>query len=234
MTKGQVGGAGTGAEGLHVVSVRTAAYYAIQYPETGLNQDTRSLVVLHGWGQSSASFMRKFASLKHHNILVVAPQAPHQFYLDQATRKVGFGWLTSFDRDRGVATAVTALDSIFREIEEALGFPFVPVVLGFSQGVSMAWRYAALGACPVAGVVACGGDFPADVEAVLAARGPVPTMLVHGTDDVIVPIAKGNAAECILAKLGYVPETLYFSGGHEVPEALLTRLPIWIETAAQT
>ena len=174
MTKDPVGVAATVAEGLHFVSVQTAAYYAVQYPDAGLNRETRSLIVLHGWGQSSSSFIRKFASLKRHNILVIAPQAPHQFYLDQITRKVGFGWLTSFDRDRGVATAVATLDTIVRKIDEEASRPLTPVVLGFSQGVSMAWRYAAYGERSVAGVVACGGDFPADVEEVLPARGRMP------------------------------------------------------------
>lgn len=221
-----------GAEGLSTVTVESVAYFATQYPENGLNAETRCLVVLHGWGQNSRSFIRKFDALKQQNILVIAPQAPHQFYLDMATRKVGFGWLTAFDRDRGIATAVTALDTILSHVEGKTGAPLKPVLLGFSQGVSMAWRYAVHGGRAAVGVIACGGDLPPDVEEVLSVRSRFPVMLVHGKDDSIVPFSKGEAAEAVLLSLGITPETLFFDGGHDLPEGLLARLPGWMEEAS--
>lgn len=218
----------TGAEGLRTVAVESTAYYATQYPDNGLDPQTRSLVVLHGWGQNSRSFLRKFASLRRQNILVIAPQAPHQFYLDMATRKVGFGWLTAFDRDNGIATAVAALDVILGQVAGETGFTLRPVILGFSQGVSMAWRYAIHGGHPAAGLIACGGDLPPDVEKVLPGRAPFPVMLVHGKSDTIVPFSKGEAAEVALRTSGHSPETLYFDGGHDVPPALIDQLPAWM------
>lgn len=221
----------TTSDGLRTVPVASTAYYGIQFPETGLDADTRTLVVLHGWGQNSRSFLRKFASLAQHNILVIAPQAPHQFYLDQVTRKVGFGWLTSFERDRGIALGVSALDAILDQVELEAGRPLLPLLLGFSQGVSMAWRYAIHGAHSVSGVVVCGGDLPPDVEAALPGWEPRPILVVHGRNDAIVPVAKGEAAEVALKGLGLFPETMYFDGGHDVPEALLERLPGWMREA---
>ncbi len=232
MVPGQGRETGTGAEGLRTIFVESTAYYAVQYPDAGLNRETISLVVLHGWGQNSRSFLRKFAALKHHNILIIAPQAPHQFYLDMATRKVGFGWLTAFDRDRGIATAVAALDTILRQVEVETREPLNPVLLGFSQGVSMAWRYAIYGAHSASGVIACGGDLPPDVEKALPGRVQFPVMLVHGRGDSIVPFSKSEAAETALRTIGISPEILYFDGGHDLPMALLERLPGWMKEAS--
>ncbi len=227
------GETGTGAEGLRTVTVASTAYYALQYPGDGLNRETMALVVLHGWGQNSRSFLRKFDALKRHNILVIAPQAPHQFYLDMATRKVGFGWLTAFDRDRGISMAVTALDTILDQVGVEVGLRLQPTLLGFSQGVSMAWRYALHGAHSASGVIACGGDLPPDVEEALSTGSHWPAMLVHGKADAIVPFSKGEAAETALRSFGIVPETLYFDGGHDLPAGLMERIPDWMKEISQ-
>lgn len=221
-------------EGLHVVQVHTSGYYALQLPDAGLSAETTTLVVLHGWGQSARSFIRKFAPLRQHNVLVVAPQAPHQFYLDMETRKVGFGWMTAFDRDRAIANVVAGLDTILDAVEAELGTaPLRPCVLGFSQGVSIAWRYFIHGSRNVAGVVACGGDLPPDVERILSSQPSIPVYLVHGREDAIVPWTKAQSAEFVLRKQGFPLETNYFVGGHDLPASLMERLPMWIAETVQ-
>jgi len=219
-------------QGLHVAHVRSTAYYALQIPEKGIGLNTTALLVLHGWGQNARSFIRKFAPLVRQDILVIAPQAPHQFYLDIETRKVGFGWMTSFDRDRAIADVVAGLDAILDAVEaEHETGPLRPCVLGFSQGVSIAWRYAIHGDRDVAGVVACGGDLPPDVEHVLSTRKPIPALLVHGREDAIVPWSKAESAELVLREQGYLVETNYFDGGHDLPAGLMERLSGWTSEA---
>jgi predicted esterase len=219
-------------EGLEVVQVRTSAYYALQLPEAGVSPETAVLVVLHGWGQNARSFIRKFTALRKHSVLVVAPQAPHQFYLNMETRKVGFGWMTAFDRDRGISNVVARIDAILDsvEVEHRMG-AIRPCLLGFSQGVSIAWRYAIHGGRNVSGLVACGGDLPPDVEQALPNRKPVPTMLVHGRQDAIVPWSKAQSAESVLRGHAYPIEVNYFDGGHDLPSGLIERLPGWVTEA---
>jgi predicted esterase len=212
-----------------VAQIRTTGYYALQLPEAGIDADTQTLMALHGWGQNARSFLRKFAALRRHNVLVVAPQAPHQFYLDMETRKVGFGWMTAFDRDRAITNVVAALDVILDKVELEHGATSRrPCVLGFSQGVSIAWRYLIHGKRNVAGVVACGGDLPPDVERALSIRNPVPVLLVHGREDTIVPWAKAQAAESQLREHDFPLETHYFAGAHDLPAHLTEQLPQWI------
>lgn len=218
-------------EGLHEAQVKTSCYYALQAPDVGITAETTVLVVLHGWGQNARSFIRKFAPLRQHDVLVVAAQAPHQFYLDMETRKVGFGWMTAFDRDRAIANVVAALDAILDSVELEHGTgPLRPCVLGFSQGVSIAWRYAIHGSRNVAGVVACGGDLPPDVEQALPTRKPIPALLVHGREDAIVPWSKAQSAEKTLIEQGYPLETSYFDGGHDLPVDVVSQLLQWMAT----
>ena len=221
-------------EGLHVAQLHTTGYFALQLPDAGVGAETRTLIVLHGWGQNARSFIRKFAPLRQRNILVVAPQAPHQFYLDMETRKVGFGWMTAFDRDRAIPNLVAGLDATLDAVEVEFGAPLLcPCILGFSQGVSIAWRYLVHGRRNVAGIVACGGDMPSDVEHALPTRQSVPVLLVHGREDTIVPWAKAQYAESVLREQGHSLETNYFDGGHDLPTGLISRLPEWIAEAVK-
>lgn len=223
-----------GAEGLHAIPVTSTAYFATQLPEAGLGPETRVLVVLHGWGQSAPAFIRKFRGLRGRDVMVIAPQALFQFYLDMESRKVGFGWLTSFDRKRGIADGIGLVDAVLSTVEREHGLPALrPFLLGFSQGVSVAFRYGLYGARPVAGVVACGGDLPPDVEEKLPGTAPFPVMLVHGLQDNIVPPSKAESAERALRANSFPLTTDYFDGGHEVPDAFVQRLPAWMDSVAR-
>lgn len=218
-----------GAEGLQAITVSATAYFAIQPPESGLGPRTQTLVALHGWGQNGPAFLRKFSALRASNVLVIAPQAPYQFYLDMESRKVGFGWLTSFDRRRGIADGIGLVDGVISAVEQQYGIEISrPFVLGFSQGVSLAFRYGIYGARRVSGVIACGGDLPPDVELKLPECVPFPVKLVHGTQDVVVPPGKSEAAERALRAHDFPLSADYFEGGHEVPEDVVLGLPAWM------
>lgn len=215
-------------ENVACIPVTTDAYYAVQLPAGGITPDTRLLCALHGWGQGARSFLRRFKTLEDQDILVLAPQGPHQFYLDMETRKVGFSWLTQYDRNRTVARATATIQAIVSHVQEEYGVTSQPVLLGFSQGVSVAYRYHALARYPLRGIVACGGDLPPDVRAPMATGQPCPVMLVHGNEDEIVPIEKAHDAETALRQCGIEPACLYFNGGHELPKEIVDQIGDWV------
>lgn len=215
-------------DGIEAVAVLSTAYYVTQPPEGGIGPETTPLVVLHGWGQSAPSFMRRFRGLRTSDVLVVAVQGPHQMYLDRETRKVGFSWLTAFDRRRAVSDFVGTLDTVLGRVRDDFGVSAPPYILGFSQGVSMAYRYAILSESVVAGVIACGGDLPPDVAEAMPGARRFPVLLVHGRDDAIVPVSKCDEAESALAGLSWPHERYSFSGDHEVPSEVVERISAWI------
>ncbi len=215
-------------DGVSSLSVETTGYYAVQAPERGVDGGTRILCALHGWGQNSRSFLRRFSVLKTENILVVAPQAPHQFYLDLETRKVGFSWLTVYDRNRAMTGIYGLLDGVLGRVCEEYNIAGAPFMLGFSQGVSIAYRYGVLGGRPVRGYIACGGDLPVDVRTPMESMSSVNTLLVHGLEDGIVPIAKAFEAQGILGAQTGDLKTCFFEGGHEMPTEIVGRIGEWV------
>lgn len=184
------------------------------------------LVALHGWGQNAARFARPLAPLADRGVSVIAPQAPHPFYLDLATKKVGFSWLTVYERDRAVADLFGYLEAA---IADAGAPPNAPVFLmGFSQGVSIATRYAVSGRVRPAGLIGCCADLPPDAADRLPDAGAFPVFLAYSPGDAIVPPEKTLEAAAAFEAQGFPVTRHPFAGGHRITPALVEALGAWM------
>ena len=216
-----------GAVDVHRMPVEWSAYYAVQEPENGVAKNTALLIAIHGYGQSCKGFIKNFARLRSESCLVVAPQAPNQFYWERG--KVGFGWVTRFQKEQTLADELCYLGKLVDAIRERYAIDESRVFLcGFSQGTVMAYRVAAAGFVRPAGLIACSSDLPADVEAKLDSIPPCPVLIVHGKADKRPDTEKARKAEAALKKHGFDVETAYFDGGHELPEAQVDRIVHWM------
>lgn len=199
-------------------------------PAAATDEQTTLLVALHGYGQNCDRFIRLFEPLRHRNILVIAPQAPHQFYVKLIPKMVGFSWLTQYNRDRSVEEFIAYMQRLLSRIGEMHSYNLERIFfLGFSQGVSMAYRFAVSGKHPIAGVLACGADLPPDVSKMLTTAPRFPVFLVHGIEDTIVPLEKAKHAQSILRANGFHSDQFFFPGGHEIPADVVKKIGDWIE-----
>ena len=109
-------------------------------------------------------------------MIVVAPQAPSQFYFRyEPKRLVGFSWLTMFEKENSINDFIGNMRLVLDRVPEQHPYNRDRVfVLGFSQGVSMAYRFAVRGGVHPAGVIACCADLPPDVAQVLPDRAAFP------------------------------------------------------------
>lgn len=187
------------------------------------------LVAMHGWGQNAKKILRDLAPVTARRVLVAAPQAPHPFYLDMGSGKVGFHWLTRYERDRAVADANAFVAHVLENLRAAHAYdPARVYLLGFSQGCSMAWRFCLSGHITPAGMIACGADLPPDVAEKLPAPKPFPVLLVHGREDTIIAPAKMHDAQAALSEKGVSFDVHEFDGGHEIPPAVAQHIADWI------
>jgi phospholipase/carboxylesterase len=205
------------------MQIAHTVYYAVHAPDQSGPHPV--LIVLHGFGQRADEFIEIFEPLASRGILVAAPQAPHQFYPQFPSREVGFSWLTRYERDQSIADFIgymrQFIDLLQRELNADLSRLYV---LGFSQGVSMAYRFWVHGAAPVRGVIANSSDLPPDVIERLDSVSPAKVLLLHGRNDQIVPIAKSREAEAILRAHAIPVELIEFEGGHYVPSLAVERV----------
>jgi phospholipase/carboxylesterase len=92
------------------------------------------------------------------------------------------------------------------------------VLMGFSQGAAMALHVGPRRGNPVMGY--SGGVFLQDPSPTFK---QVPILLVHGTEDEVLPLTYMQQAEAYLVTQGLTPQTLICPGlGHGIDEAGLT------------
>ncbi|WP_411894935.1 alpha/beta hydrolase [Winogradskyella sp. A2] len=104
-----------------------------------LNKNTKNVwFVCHGMGYLSRYFLKYFKSLDPDKNYVIAPQAPSKYY-QQPKMHVGANWLTRDNTQSGMENIINYFDSIFNNEQFSSNLNFI--VLGYSQGVSVALRY---------------------------------------------------------------------------------------------
>jgi predicted esterase len=119
--------------------------YTIANSYSTLNELTentkRVWIVFHGIGHLSTYFLRYFNELPSEENYIVAPQAQSKYYLNNSYTHVGACWLTKNNTKEGIDNVLHYIDTVYKneEIPEHCEL----IVLGFSQGVSIAARWVA-------------------------------------------------------------------------------------------
>jgi len=97
--------------------------------------------VCHGLGFLSRYFIQYFNELNPEENYIIAPQAQAKQYLSGQFKHVGASWLTKEKTQENIPNVLNYLDSVY----QAENIPSAPnlIILGFSQGVSVATRWIA-------------------------------------------------------------------------------------------
>jgi predicted esterase len=181
-------------------------------------EPTALLVGFHGYAQlaeDALAFLRPLAAGRPWAL--AAPQALHPFYRprDQA---VVAGWMTRLDRELAVEDNVAYTARAIGELRQRLPGARGLAIVGFSQGVAMAYRTAARCGQRVDAVVALAGDVPPELHAVdgNGAWGSRPAVLIgRGSGEEWYGEEKLAADVAALGELGLEAEVCRFDGGHE-------------------
>lgn len=205
----------------HITVPRTARYHTLGDPQT-----TQAIwIVLHGYGQLARYFLRNFEGLAN-EVLIAAPEGLSRYYTDDEHVRVGATWMTREDRGSEITDQHVYLDTLADHLQTLIERPAPIRVLGFSQGVATAARWASLGRTRMDRLVLWGGSMPPDISAsTLRARwNTVRVQLVHGEQDTVVPEPQLTQAEARFREAGVSVQTLRHAGGHALDKLLLQRL----------
>jgi predicted esterase len=181
-------------------------------------EPTALLVGFHGYAQlaeDALAFLRPLGAGRPWAL--AAPQALHPFYRprDQA---VVAGWMTRLDRELAVEDNVAYSARAIGELRQRVPTARKLAIVGFSQGVAMAYRTAARCGQRVDAVVALAGDVPPELHAVdgAGAWGSAPAVLIgRGSAEEWYTEEKLAADVAALGELGPEAEVCRFDGGHE-------------------
>ena len=130
------------------------------------------LVGFHGYAEDAELHLERLRSIPGADRwLIVSVQALHRFYRGRS-RDVVASWMTRQNRDLMIPDNLSYVSAVIDEVGREWGAGTPLVFAGFSQGVAMAFRAAALGRHQANGIVALGGDVPPELETPSLARIP--------------------------------------------------------------
>lgn len=204
---------------VHVVATTTHGRTLFRSP-TGA-APFRLLAGFHGYGQNAEIMLAELDALPGAERWARASiQALHRFY-NTRNHTVVASWMTREDRDHAIADnvayVVKTLDAL--GVANASG---PTVMVGFSQGVAMAYRAAVAlgGGCQ--GVVALGGDVPPDVRerhaglpAVMHLRGARDTLYLRSTFETDADWLTTHSSRAIVGEV---------DAGHEFTDEIRRRI----------
>jgi len=201
---------------------RTARYYLSNEPSS---LQPYLCFVLHGYGQHSEFFLRKFEKAQRSDILFVAPEGLHRFYLQGSSGRVGSSWMTKEDRLNDIDDYCEMLDQVAAMIMEHQRFEKV-AIFGFSQGVATACRWANSTNLKFETLINWAGAFPPDLdfETALENFRPKELHMLCGDDDEFISEQRLEEHLNFLKEKGLHPKLHRFEGKHDIYEAPLKAL----------
>ncbi|QCX00193.1 esterase [Aggregatimonas sangjinii] len=180
-------------------------------------------IVLHGIGYLSRYFLRYFDELDAAHNYIIAPQAPSKYYLKNEYRHVGASWLTKENTQQEIENVLAYLDGVMAQ--EDLPADRKLIILGFSQGVSIATRWMASRKLPFNHLILYAGGIPKELVPedfdFLDQHKTKVSVLVGNKDEYLTPAVLQKESVRIDALFkGRAVQTI-FEGGHEVKKELL-------------
>jgi predicted esterase len=172
------------------------------------------LVGFHGYAEDAETQLERLRAIPESaRWLCVSIQALHPFY-QRRTDRVVANWMTRQHRELAMADNAAYVASCIDAV--AAEWPTLPaaVFAGFSQGVAMAFRAAALSTGRVAGVVAVGGDIPPELTPAALQRVSA-ALIARGTSDEWYTSEKFAQDERRLRECSVSVRAIEFEGGHE-------------------
>ena len=188
------------------------------------------VVALHGFSRDAETMLHITARMVGPRHTIASLEGPNGFFLRANSNDVGYGWATS----RRHQDSVRLHHDMVRHTLEAAGAEAgVPaerrVLLGFSQPVSLNYRFVT--ACPrlARGVVAICGGLPGDWDDAAPVAIDASVLHIAGRDDEYYPAAVTEQFPARLRLRCQDVEFHQLEGGHRVPSGAAPLIQGWLE-----
>ncbi|WP_223034237.1 alpha/beta hydrolase [Hanstruepera marina] len=180
-------------------------------------------LVFHGMGYLSRYFLKYFESLNSEDNYFIAPQAPSKYYIGPKYRHVGASWLTKENTKKETKNVMNYVESLLQH--ENLPSNKNLIVLGYSQGVSIAMRYLALNQMNCSQLIIHSGGIPVELNQDDFKYYNGKVSLIYGTQDEYLNEDRikhevEKAKSLFNDKLSVIP----FDGKHVVNTDVIKRL----------
>ena len=179
------------------------------------------LYALHGYGQLSEYFIRKFSCLGE-GYFIVAPEGMHRFYLNGTSGRVGASWMTKEARKTDISDNIHWLNELDKRIDPD-NKQRRKIILGFSQGGATAARWYYNGKIHAHQLIMWASVFPPDLTLEEEVKiNESNGAFILGTNDPYFQEKKDEETILHFQQLGFT--TFSFDGGHDLDENTLVNL----------
>ncbi|MEZ4968164.1 MAG: esterase [Flavobacteriaceae bacterium] len=192
-----------------------------------LNERTKNVwIVFHGIGFLSRYFIRYFEELPKNENYIIAPQAPSKYYLNKDFKHVGASWLTKEGTVLETTNVLNYLDNLLAS--EKIPAHCQLIVLGFSQGVSIATRWTAKSRINLDQLILYAGGIPEELTSgdfkFLLARNARIKMVLGNKDKFITEARLEKEKKKLDSLFNGSAQWIKFDGGHEIKKDVLINL----------
>ncbi len=194
-----------------------------------------TIIAVHGWGASAHDLLGLAPILHRGEAIVLCPQGP--LALQVGPGVPGYGWFPFSagappDPDEIARGRDLLVEFIDQAVERYPVDRSKLVLAGFSQGGFMAYLIALADPTRFAGLMALSSFLPVEIAKEIPARpehADLPTLVVHGSEDPMIPVAMAHASrDALLEKR--VPTTFReYPMGHEIAPEALRDVVRWLE-----
>ena len=204
------------------ISTTTHGRYLVEIPE----HSRGTLVGFHGYQENAAIMLEVLRQIaRGRPIGIVSIQGLHRFYT--RGNDVIASWMTKEDREQAIADNVAYVAKVMSAVAGEYGITRPLIFAGFSQGVAMAYRAAALAQRPCDGVIALAADVPPDVAPLASA---IPAVLLgRGTGDQWYTPEKAAKDRELLDQAGVKVIEHVFDGGHVFAPEFIARAGAFVD-----
>lgn len=187
----------------------------ITIPPTTGQAPIGTIVCLHGYGANAQDLASLAPYLNLYEYQFIFPDAP--FSHPQVPGGKAWYNLENYD---GLSESQQILTDWISSLENNTGVPLSRTILsGFSQGGAMTLDVGLK--FPLAGLVSLSGYLHSDAAQTKLDSFP-PVLIVHGFQDMVVPLNAARKARTTLTNLGVAVEYQEFNMGHEVTLEVLS------------
>lgn len=189
-----------------------------------LSGNTKNIwFVCHGMGYLSRYFLKYFKDLDPKENYIVAPQAVSKYYQGKDFKHVGASWLTKENTKAETKNVLNYLKTVFDE--EVNTDKYNVIVLGYSQGVSVATRFVANYNIKCNQLILHSGGLPKELEPAHFTFLEATVSMVYGDKDEFITeerlLYEGQRAKALFGKdIGIIT----FDGVHEMNPKIISNL----------
>lgn len=181
---------------------------------------------LHGSKMLSEQMLYKFSDFDPQKHCVVAPEALHRFYEKDFGGPVVASWMTNRDREQDIADNGNYLTALYNDFVSRLGRDAVKIVLAFSQGGTIAYRWLHRHWVDLDAFIPYACWVPEDIDLKESKTNlkSIRTYMTYGTSDQFITQERVEMIKAILQK-NNLNTTLYpFEGTHRIEKQQLNTL----------